>query len=264
MSNKTILIFGDVDGKIGREALKQALPDLCSQHKPDLVLANCENLAHGFGITPKTVHEMFDAGVDVMTSGNHFWSNPAYKDVLTDPELNRRVVRPLNDPRQEGIGYTIYNNCLIICLNGRVFIDQSYGNFFDAIDRVLLDLKDEQFDAVLVDFHAEATSEKNVLGLYLDGRVSCVYGTHTHVPTADERILPKGTAYISDIGMVGAHNQALGGLYEPILEGMKQGGLGTYHLPKSGPVEISYLIVKTKNGLATSVERSCTILDIPL
>ena len=266
MQNKTILIFGDVVGKIGREALAKALPDLRSQYKPDLVLANGENLAHGFGITPKTVRQMFDAGVDVLTSGNHIWSNPAYKDVFSDPELNRRVVRPLNDPHTEGIGYTIRENdhgrFLIICLNGRVFIDESYDIFFDPVDRVLNDLKDEHFDAILVDFHAEATSEKNVLGLYLDGRVSCVYGTHTHVPTADERILPKGTAYISDVGMIGTHNQAIGGLYEPILEGMKQGSLGKFEVPQSGLVEINALLVKIKDGQTSSIERNQELLAI--
>jgi len=255
MSDKTILIFGDVVGKIGREALTQALPDLCLQYKPDLVLANGENLAHGFGITPKTVRQMFDAGVDVLTSGNHVWSNPAYKDVFADPELNRRVLRPLNDPRTEGIGYTIYNHCLIICLNGRTFINESYNDFLDATDRILSINADEHFDAILVDFHAEATSEKNVLGLYLDGRVSCLYGTHTHVPTADERILPKGTTYISDVGMVGAHNQAIGGSYEPILEGMKEDRLGKYEVPESGLVEINAILVKTKDGQAVSIER---------
>ncbi|MFH1142315.1 MAG: TIGR00282 family metallophosphoesterase [Candidatus Uhrbacteria bacterium] len=262
MHDKTILIFGDVIGKIGREALTQALPDLRSQHQPDLVLANAENLAHGFGITPKTVNQMFEAGVDVLTSGNHVWSNPAYKEVFSDPEINRRVLRPLNDPRNEGIGYTIFNHCLIICLNGRTFIDEKYFDFIETTDRVLSSNVNEHFDAVLVDFHAEATSEKNVLGLYLDGRVSCVYGTHTHVQTADERILPKGTAYITDVGMVGAHNQAIGGKYEPILEGMKEGMLGKYEVPESGPVEINAILVKVKDGQAVSIKRIQQIIKM--
>ena len=266
MRDKTILIFGDVVGRRGREALAQALPDLRSEYEPDLVLANCENLAHGFGITPKTIRGLLEIGVDVFSSGNHIWSNPAYKDVFADPELNRRVLRPLNDPRTEGIGYTIFEGTgykeqgtrsrfLIVCLNGRVFIDESYDIFFDPIDRLLDDLKDEKFDAVLVDFHAEATSEKNVLGLYLDGRVSCIYGTHTHVPTADERILPKGTAYITDVGMVGAHNQALGGDYESVLEGMKRGALGKFNVPDSGPVEINALLLTFNNGQTKSIRR---------
>ncbi len=263
---KNILIFGDVVGRIGREALKKALPDFCSEYKPDLIVANCENLAHGFGINSRILGELFDAGVDVFTSGNHIWSNPGYKDVLSNPEMNHRIIRPLNDIHTEGVGYTIYENdhgrFLITNLTGCTFMKEEYPIFFEPIDQVLKDLKDEKFDATLVDFHAEATSEKNVLGRYLDGRISIFYGTHTHVPTADAKILPQGTAYISDVGMVGAHNQALGGQYEPILEGMKQGNLGKFEVPLDGPVEINAILVKVQDGQATSIKQIQKIIQM--
>ncbi len=267
MPNKTVLIFGDVVGRYGREALAKALPGFCSELKPDLVIANGENLAHGFGITPKIVRELNEAGVDVFTSGNHIWSNPAYKDVFTDPSLNKKVIRPLNDKIQEGIGYTIIEKnkgrFLVVNLTGITFMDPECGSPFHAIDKLLEDMQDERFDAIIVDFHAEATSEKNVLGLYLDSRVSILYGTHTHVPTADEHILPQGTAYISDVGMTGAHNQAIGGAYELIVEDMKDGGLGKFEVPTEGPIEINALIVQidTKTGKANSVKRIRKIVD---
>ncbi|MBU0531326.1 MAG: TIGR00282 family metallophosphoesterase [Candidatus Uhrbacteria bacterium] len=267
MPNKTVLIFGDVIGRLGREALAKALPDFCLRYSPDLVIANGENLAHGFGITPKIIRELAEAGVDVFTSGNHIWSNPTYKDVLSDPELNRKVIRPLNDKNQEGLGYTIVekggSRYLVVNLTGITFMDPECSSPFHAIDQLLEDMKDERFDAIVVDFHAEATSEKNVLGLYLDGRVSIFYGTHTHIPTADERILPQGTAYISDVGMTGAHNQALGGRYDLIVEDMKDGGMGKFDIPTEGPVEINALLVKVdpKSGKASSVGRIRKVVD---
>ncbi len=283
---KTILVFGDIVGRIGREAIKQTLPDLCNELEPDLVVANCENLAHGFGITPKTIHELIDAGIDVFTSGNHIWSNPAYKDVFDDPELNKRVIRPLNDVHTEGIGCTIikgreihkdvisksnHDNTLtgatprflVISLTGTLFMDKEYPSFFEAMDKILEDQRGEKFDATIVDFHAEATSEKAVLGLYLDGKISILYGTHTHVPTADERILPKGTAFITDIGMVGAHNEAIGGRYDTIVGGMMRGKLGKYEIPLSGPVEVNAIVVKVgDNGKAKSIKRIRKIIEI--
>jgi len=267
MPNKTVLIFGDVVGRYGREALAKALPDFCLEYKPDLVIANGENLAHGFGITTKIIRELSEAGVDVFTSGNHIWSNPAYKEVFEDQELNKKVIRPLNDSNQEGIGYTIVEKdagrFLVINLTGITFMDPKCSSPFHAVDKVLEDMKDESFDAVIVDLHAEATSEKNVLGLYLDGRVSIFYGTHTHVPTADEHILPLGTAYISDVGLTGAHNQALGGRYDLIVEEMKNGGMGKFDIPTEGPVEINALLVKvnSKTKSATSIERIRRIVD---
>lgn len=267
MRNKTVLIFGDVIGRIGREALIKELPGFCLEHKPDLIIVNGENLAHGFGVTPKIVRELTEAGVDVFTSGNHIWSNPAYKDVFTDPSLNKKVIRPLNDKIQEGIGYAIVEKgagrFLVVNLTGITFMDPGCSSPFHAIDKLLEDMKDEHFDAIIVDFHAEATSEKNVLGRYLDGRVSIFYGTHTHVPTADEHILPQGTAYISDVGMTGAHNQAIGGAYELIVDDMKEGGMGKFEVPTEGPVEINALLVEvdTKTGKADSVERIRKIVD---
>lgn len=259
MPNKTILVFGDIVGRLGRETLVRELPGLLATHKPDLVVANAENLAHGFGVTKKIIEKMSKVGIDVFTSGNHIWSNPGFQDCLEEPELAKRIIRPLNDNCTEGLGYTIIEKetgrFLVINLTGTVFMNQEYPSPFHAIDQVLENMKSEVFDAVLVDCHAEATSEKAVLGLYLDGRVTVFYGTHTHVPTADERILPKGTAFITDVGMVGAHNEAIGGRYDLIVEEMKDGELGKYEIPEEGPVEINGLLIQTKGGLVESIER---------
>ncbi len=259
MPNKTLLVFGDIIGRLGRETLARELPGLLAEHKPDLVVANAENLAHGFGVTKKIIEKLRDAGIDIFTSGNHIWSNPGFQDCLDEPELAKRIIRPLNDLCSEGLGYTVIekntDRFLIINLSGTVFMNQEYPSPFYAVDKVLKDLKDEKFDAILVDFHAEATSEKAVLGLYLDGRVTGFYGTHTHVPTADERILPQGTAFITDIGMVGVHNEAIGGRYDMIVEEMKDGRLGKYEVPEKGSVEINGLVVKAQDGLAKEVKR---------
>lgn len=257
---QSVLIFGDVVGRIGRETLMQRLPDLCTEHKPDLIIANCENLAHGFGINERLIKELHQAGIDAFTSGNHIWANPGFIDVFANPGLAKRVVRPLNTNRTEGIGYTIVEKAgikyLIGNLSGVTFMENE-PNPFNAVDKMLAGVAETDFDISLIDFHAETTSEKAVLSRYLDGRVSCLWGTHTHVPTADERILPQGTATITDVGMVGAHNEAIGGRYDLIVKEMKTGGKGKYEVPTEGPVEINAILVKVNSdtGQASSIER---------
>ena len=201
-----VLVIGDVIGKPGRRAVGKLLPELREQHRLDLVIANGENSAGGLGLTPSTAGELFRAGVDIITSGNHIW---AHKEII--PELNGHlpILRPLNYPSgAPGRGYIITDKALVINLMGRTFI----GNFdcpFKAIDNLLKQLKQIP-PVIIIDFHAEATSEKVALGRYLDGRVSAVLGTHTHVATADFKVLPKGTAYITDIGMVGPIDSVIG------------------------------------------------------
>lgn len=209
-----ILMIGDVVGNPGRQAVQMALPGLRQQHHIDLVVANGENAAGGLGLTPETAQDLFDSGVDVITSGNHIW---AHKEIIPYLEGEIPVIRPLNyPPGVPGRGYLIKGNCLVINLLGRTFI----GNCdcpFRAMDQLLEDLEHKP-PVIIVDFHAEATSEKMALGWYLNGRVSAVLGTHTHVGTVDARVLPRGTAYVTDVGMVGPSESVIGDTIEDVIQ----------------------------------------------
>jgi len=186
--------------------VKEILPGLYYEHNIDLVVGNGENAAGGLGLTPSIARELFDSGIDVITTGNHIW---AYKEIVPFLDSEPALLRPLNyPPINPGRGYLLKDNYLIVNLVGRVFI----GNFdcpFRAMDQLLAELGHKSIP-IIVDFHAEATSEKMAMGRYLDGRVSAVLGTHTHVGTIDAHILPGGTAYVTDIGMVGPVNSVIG------------------------------------------------------
>jgi metallophosphoesterase (TIGR00282 family) len=201
-----ILAIGDIIGKPGRKAVKEILPGLYYEHNIDLVVGNGENAAGGLGLTPSIARELFDSGIDVITTGNHIW---AYKEIIPFLDSEPALLRPLNyPPTNPGRGYIYKDNFLVVNLVGRVFI----GNFdcpFRAMDQLLAELGHKSIP-IIVDFHAEATSEKVAMGRYLDGRVSAVLGTHTHVGTIDAHILPGGTAYVTDIGMVGPANSVIG------------------------------------------------------
>jgi 2',3'-cyclic-nucleotide 2'-phosphodiesterase len=201
-----ILAIGDIIGKPGRKAVEQILPGLCHEYKIDLVVGNGENAAGGIGLTLSTAREIFDAGVDVITTGNHVW---AHKEIVSYLDGELAIIRPLNyPPGNPGRGYLVKNDALIVNLLGRVFI----GHFdcpFRAMDQLLADFEGQSIP-IIVDFHAEATSEKVAMGRYLDGRVSAVLGTHTHVGTIDAHIMPGGTAYVTDIGMVGPRDSVIG------------------------------------------------------
>jgi metallophosphoesterase (TIGR00282 family) len=201
-----ILAIGDIIGKPGRKAVKEILPGLCYEHNIDLVIGNGENAAGGLGLTPSTAQELFDSGIDVITTGNHIW---AYKEIIPYLDNEPALLRPLNyPPTNPGRGYFLKKNALIVNLIGRVFI----GHFdcpFRAMDQLLAEFEHKSIP-IIIDFHAEATSEKVAMGRYLDGRVSAVLGTHTHVGTIDAHILPGGTAYVTDIGMVGPIDSVIG------------------------------------------------------
>jgi len=186
--------------------VEEILPGLYSEYNIDLVIGNGENVAGGLGVTPSTARELFDSGIDVITTGNHIW---AHKEIIPDLDSELALLRPLNyPPTNPGRGYLLKNNVLIVNLVGRVFI----GNFdcpFRAMDQLLAKFEHKSIP-IIVDFHAEATSEKVAMGKYLDGRVSAVLGTHTHVGTIDAHILPGGTAYVTDIGMVGPIDSVIG------------------------------------------------------
>lgn len=209
-----ILAVGDVIGKPGRQACARLLPELREKYNLDLVIVNAENVAGGIGVTPGTAEELLDTGADVLTSGNHVWN---HKEILPCLDGDMPILRPLNyPPGVPGRGYVIIGRALVVNLIGRTFMN-AYDCPFRAMDRLLDELEDRP-SVIIVDFHAEATSEKMAMGRYLDGRVSAVLGTHTHVGTIDTQILPEGTAYVTDIGMVGPVNSVIGDDIDAVLK----------------------------------------------
>jgi metallophosphoesterase (TIGR00282 family) len=219
MQSKTtrIVFVGDISGKYGRRFLGKALPHIRIKYSPALVIANGENAAGGLGITSKTADEIFETGVDIITGGNHIWDK---KEALGLLQEEKRILRPLNfPPGTPGNGYYIFTtddntDVMIVNVQGRVFMEPVVDNPFLAMDTLL---EQHRQKIIFVDFHAEATAEKQAMGIYLDGRVSVVLGTHTHVSTSDFRILERGTAYQSDAGMTGAYNSVIGMKPEPVV-----------------------------------------------
>lgn len=213
-----ILFIGDIVGKPGREAIKQLLPVLKKEYTIDFVIANAENAAGGSGITVKVMQELFDLGIDVLTSGDHIWKK---REIISVLDSQDRLLRPLNFPAgSPGKGSMIFKTKKEI----RVGVINVMGCvFMEALDcpfrttRAAIDSLSKETKIIIVDIHAEATSEKVALGWYLDGLVSAVVGTHTHIQTADERILPKGSAYITDIGMCGPLDSVIGRRVEDVL-----------------------------------------------
>jgi len=216
-----ILIIGDIFGRPGRHIVRDHLADIVAQRRIDLVVANAENAAAGFGLTPAIAEELLATGIEVLTTGNHIWDKKEIIEYLQSPNGSaRRVLRPANYPAgtpgtglyegttRGGVPYAVLN------LQGRVFMGSNDDPFRTA-DALL---KTVQAKVVLVDMHAEATSEKLAMGWYLDGRVTAVVGTHTHVPTADERVLPGGTAYLTDLGMTGPYDSIIGVQKEQVLQ----------------------------------------------
>jgi metallophosphoesterase (TIGR00282 family) len=200
-------MVGDVVGRPGRQTLAGLLPGLREELGIDLAVVQGENIAAGFGLTQDTVRELLDAGADVVTTGNHVWDRKEFIPLLDETEFP--VIRPMNYPETApGRGHIDLGRAVVVNLIGRVFVGEA-DSPFAAVDR-FLKTPAAVGRPVLVDFHAEATSEKQAMGWYLDGRVCAVVGTHTHVATADPRILPKGTAYVTDLGMVGPIDSVIG------------------------------------------------------
>ncbi len=214
-----LLFIGDIVGRAGRKVLVDHLDRIIDKQMIDLVIANGENAAAGYGLTVPVLRELFDAGVDVVTSGNHIWDKKEINDSL---ERDGRLLRPANyPPGLPGRGYGIYETAAgirvgVLNLEGRVFM-KNLDCPFRAADELVAELQKET-PIIFVDFHAEATSEKQALGHYLDGRVSAVVGTHTHVQTADERVLSCGTGYLTDVGMTGSQDAVIGNQKEPALQ----------------------------------------------
>jgi hypothetical protein len=218
------LIIGDIIGKAGRRALKEHLPRLIDMHRIDFVIANGENIAAGFGTNAKLADEMFDLGVNVLTNGNHCWDQ---RDFLNQIDEDDRLVRPMNfSAYAPGRGWTIQETAsghriAVINLIGQAFMGAGWDCPFAAAERAIDEIPDD-ISAIIVDMHAEASSEKMGMGWFLDGKASFVFGTHTHIPTCDETILPGGTAYQSDIGMTGSYQSIIGMKVEGALKRMVQ------------------------------------------
>jgi len=215
-----ILILGDVMGRPARRAVRDLVPSLIKQEELDLVVANAENAAGGMGVDIKSAKELLSAGVNVLTSGNHIWKK---KEIYSYLDEHSHLIRPANFPAgAPGKGWHVWRHngfsALVINLQGRVFMPNHVEDPFRCVDEIIKQ-QGEQSPVVIVDMHAEATSEKNAMGWYLDGRASVVFGTHTHVQTADDRILPDGTAYITDVGMCGPFDSVIGMEKETVIRG---------------------------------------------
>jgi len=247
-----ILAIGDIIGRPGRQVINKFLPGLRQQYGLDLVIANAENAAGGFGLTVSIARELLSDGVDVLTSGNHIW---AHKEIIPYLDSNMPIMRPLNYPAGvPGQGYLIIGKTMVVNLIGRTFMS-NYDCPFRTMDRLLAEIEPKP-PVVIVDFHAEATSEKVALGRYLDGRVSAVLGTHTHVGTIDAQILPGGTAYVTDIGMTGPADSIIGDDAEAVIQRFLT--MMPHHLSvgKGKPVLNAIMVkVDEDSGQATSIER---------
>ncbi len=253
-----ILVMGDVIGKPGREAVKETLPRLRDEYGITLAIANGENAAGGIGLTPGTAQELFDSGIDVITTGNHVW---AHHEVIPYLDSAAAVIRPLNyPPMTPGRGYWIKDNIMVVNIIGRTFV----GDFdcpFRAMDKLLGEL-DKKPAVIIVDFHAEATSEKVAMGRYLDGRVSAVLGTHTHIGTIDACILPKGTAYVTEIGMVGPINSVIGVEVSAVIDRFLTQIPKRFSVAK-GQVSFDAIVVEAtdNSGKAIDIKRVRQVVD---
>jgi metallophosphoesterase (TIGR00282 family) len=258
-----ILFIGDIVGEPGRRIVRDRAADILAQQRIDLAIANCENAASGFGITPRLVDELLATGIEVLSGGNHIWDR---KEIFDYFPHQPRLLRPANFPNgspgsglfvgaaRNGVGYAVLN------LQGRTFMTP-LDCPFRAAERELARIP-PGVKVVLVDIHAEATSEKQAMGWFLDGRVSAVVGTHTHVPTADARILPKGTAYVTDVGMTGPHDSVIGMDKEGILKRFLD-GLPARFAVAEGDVQMNTVLldVDPETGHALSIERLNFRLD---
>lgn len=262
-----ILFFGDIMGRIGRKGIQEMLPKYKKKYAPDLIVANVENLAHGKSITKNTLDCMVEAGINFFTSGNHIYKKTEALEILSSKKYN--IIRPANYPESAaGDGYRLIEvgtkKILMINLMGRVFIREDFECPFQKLDSILKKFAKKKLNAVIVDFHAEATSEKIALAHYADGRVSAILGTHTHVATADQRILEDGTAFVSDAGFVGATDSVIGVDKQDIIRGFLTQLSQPHNIPEEGDCTINAVLVEInpRNGKAESIKRVDTNVKI--
>ena len=251
------LIIGDIFGRPGRTALKNHLSKIQAEHEIDFTIINGENAAHGKGLTVKTMQDLLDAGGNFITTGDHIWKHSQFFDTLNDPDAP--VIRPANYPEgAPGTGYKIVQapsgkSILIINLIGRTFMKADTDCPFRKADQILAETAKQKPDITIVDFHAEATSDKVCMGHYLVGRATIVYGTHSHVPTADARLLNKGTAYITDVGMTGVYDSAIGVDKDIIIQKFLT-QLPIQHEVAEGEVTFSGIKVTVEKGQAKDIK----------
>jgi len=247
-----VLAIGDIIGKPGRQVISKYLRGIRKQYKIDFIIANAENTAGGFGLTSSTARELLDEGINILTSGNHIF---AQKEIIPFLDTDMPIIRPLNYPAGvPGKGYRIAGKVLVVNLIGRTFMS-SYDDPFRTMDKLLDELKDRP-KIIFVDFHAEATSEKVALGRYLDGRVTAMLGTHTHVGTIDTQILKGGTAYVTDIGMTGPTDSIIGDDADSVIQRFLT--QMPHHLTVGkGKPQLNAVIVEVdeSTGKATSIQR---------
>lgn len=254
------LIFGDVFGSLGRKLIADQLPALKKRHKPDLVIANAENLTHGSGTSLKALADLQLAGVDLFTGGNHTFDNQKIEEVFSQPDSP--AIRPANWTGVSGKGFKVIekdgHKILLINLIGRLFMNPEFDNPFLVAEKMMAEEDKSSFSAIVVDFHAEATSETAAMGHFFDGWASLVFGTHSHVATADERILPKGTGFISDVGMTGPLDSVIGmqpdGVVEKFLHPERKVKIA---IEESGPGIVNAIIVEvdSKSRKCISIKR---------
>lgn len=255
-----ILFIGDVYGRSGRDAIKKYLPDLKSRLKPDVVVVNVDNVTNGHGISVKHIEQMYECGADVLTGGDHVWDQ---REMIPYIDRDPAMLRPINfSNNAPGKGTYIFETdssekCLIIHLAGRVFMNTVFDDPFAAIKKIVdAHPLGRNVNAIFVDFHAEATSEKMALGQYLDGKVSAVVGSHTHVPTADAHILHGGTAYQTDAGMTGDFDSIIGARKDIPLQKFLNGYAVERMVPANGEGTICgcFIVTNDKTGLAQSIQ----------
>lgn len=250
-----VLMVGDVMGKPGRKALRHVLPGLKRELALDFVVVNGENAAAGFGLTDDTADELLDAGATVISGGNHTFDQ---RDFIPSLDGELPVLRPANYPvGTPGRGMLRAGPVAVINLQGRVFMPEGLDSPFRIADWLLEELEEDPPKAILVDFHTEATSEQGALGWYLDGRVSAVVGTHTHVPTADPHVLPEGTAFVTDLGMTGPVNSIIGSRVEDVLTRFLTAMPRRLNVADKGPLQFNSVFIEIDDltGLATEIHR---------
>lgn len=260
-----IVFLGDIVSRVGREGVKKIIPFLRKKYEPDIFIANCENVSHGQGISKKHLLELKDAGIDFFTSGNHIWQRPDSTEILNESESF--LIRPANYPEGvPGVGYkvlTLGKKLLgVINLQGRVFMKENISCPFLIADKILDELIFFSCDSILVDFHTETTSEKVALGWYLDGRVAAVVGTHTHIQTADEKILPKKTAYITDVGGCYAADSVIGVNKENVLDRFIRQSSCRFSFPQNGKCVINGVYLAISQNQAKKIERISEIIEV--
>ena len=246
-----VIFIGDIVGSPGRDILKSRLSHLIEEYNPDLVVANGENAAGGKGLTPKIADDLFEIGVEIITMGNHVWDK---KELYPMLENDLRIIRPANYPDESpGKGYTTVKidgkNLLIINVSGLVYLD-NLNCPFKSVDEILNTVK---YDYAIVDIHAEATSEKLAMGWHLDGKVSAVLGTHTHVQTADHRVLNKGTLYITDVGMTGPYDGIIGVERDVVIEKFITKMPARFTVTTEGPYQLNAVFLDLDDKIITPI-----------